>query len=524
MDGIPVLTAPPARRGAAPLERSPWAVRADRELAALVAAKVFYHLGELDDALSYALGAGLHFDVSSPNEFEQTLLSKCMDQYIRLRVQQEDGAGEEPVEIDPRLVSIVERMLDRCIEDGQFEHAVGVALEARRLDVLRDAVSRSPEGPRLLEYTTQAAQNTVAHRGFRLKILELVESLHRAQPDPDWVALCRRGPPTAATEPASRGPACRVIPGPPPPQVPRAPQQARSDCRRLHRPAAEGRRRGPGGVPGGPQPLRCTGPGVLEPRGVGGGQVGRVGRQRGRGWCVHVLDGVREQRLVVGRDPQSRVVPAVAMEGEGLDAGVQERVAKLQLLLSGTRPVQLRLDFLFMRNQADLQILRNIKTSLEQRNSVCHSATVVANAFMHAGTSVDTFLRENIDWLERATNWARFSATASLGVIYQGMLDSAKRKLSPYLPSSLGGNARTPLSPYTEGGAYFAMGLLHAFQGSGARESLKQALRNSSGNETLQHGACLGLGLACLGTDDEEVGEDIKQVRGGGGVGEGSVQ
>lgn len=30
------------------------------------------------------------------------------------------------------------------------------------------------------------------------------------------------------------------------------------------------------------------------------------------------------------------------------------------------------------------------------RNSVCHSATICANAIMHAGTTVDTFLRENL--------------------------------------------------------------------------------------------------------------------------------
>ena len=51
--------------------------------------------------------------------------------------------------------------------------------------------------------------------------------------------------------------------------------------------------------------------------------------------------------------------------------------------------------------------------------SVTHSAVVLANAFMHAGTTVDTFLRENLDWLSRATNWAKFSATAGLGVIHR---------------------------------------------------------------------------------------------------------
>jgi len=38
---------------------------------------VFYHLGELDDALTYALGAGALFDTSEQSEYVQTIL--CTD-------------------------------------------------------------------------------------------------------------------------------------------------------------------------------------------------------------------------------------------------------------------------------------------------------------------------------------------------------------------------------------------------------------------------------------------------------------
>lgn len=40
--------------------------------------QVFYHLGELNDALSYALGAGSLFDVEEGSEYANTLLCKCM--------------------------------------------------------------------------------------------------------------------------------------------------------------------------------------------------------------------------------------------------------------------------------------------------------------------------------------------------------------------------------------------------------------------------------------------------------------
>ncbi|CAL5325111.1 unnamed protein product [Camellia sinensis] len=55
--------------------------------------------------------------------------------------------------------------------------------------------------------------------------------------------------------------------------------------------------------------------------------------------------------------------------------------------------------------RSDLLILKTIKQSVEPRNSVCHSATIYANAIMHAGTTVDTFLCENLH--SKAVNFVR---------------------------------------------------------------------------------------------------------------------
>ena len=96
-----------------------------------------------------------------------------------------------------------------------------------------------------------------------------------------------------------------------------------------------------------------------------------------------------------------------------------QRYQRLRGILSGSTPIQLYLEFLYTHNHADLQILRNQKGAVEARNSVCHSAVIFANATMHSGTTVDAFLRENLDWLSRATNWAKFNATAGLGVIHR---------------------------------------------------------------------------------------------------------
>lgn len=47
-----------------------------RELAALVASKVYYHLGAFEESLTYALGAGDLFDVNDTSEYVETIIGK----------------------------------------------------------------------------------------------------------------------------------------------------------------------------------------------------------------------------------------------------------------------------------------------------------------------------------------------------------------------------------------------------------------------------------------------------------------
>jgi len=49
---------------------------------------------------------------------------------------------------------------------------------------------------------------------------------------------------------------------------------------------------------------------------------------------------------------------------------------------------------------------------------------------MHAGTSIDNFLRVNIEWLAKATNWTKFSAIASLGMIHKVVFFSLNTQMT----------------------------------------------------------------------------------------------
>ena len=148
---------------------------AQRELAALLASKVFYHLGELNDALNYALCAGSMFDVTESNDFVKTLLAKAIDEYIEQRQKPEAEQA-----IDARLVSIVERMFQRCFDDGQIHQAIGVALETKRLDKLEEAIHKSTDVAEALNYATRVCQTLVTSREFRREVLTVLVRMYES--------------------------------------------------------------------------------------------------------------------------------------------------------------------------------------------------------------------------------------------------------------------------------------------------------------------------------------------------------
>lgn len=58
----------------------------------------------------------------------------------------------------------------RCYNDGQFEQAVGIALEAHRLDKLAEAIQRSSDPVALLTYSLNVCQSLVTSREFRQQV------------------------------------------------------------------------------------------------------------------------------------------------------------------------------------------------------------------------------------------------------------------------------------------------------------------------------------------------------------------
>ncbi|XP_073053545.1 26S proteasome non-ATPase regulatory subunit 1 homolog A-like isoform X2 [Primulina eburnea] len=387
------------------------------------------------------------------------------------------------MKVDSRLEAIVERMLDKCIVDGKNQQAIGMAIECRRLDKLEEAVIKSDNIHATINYCIDVSHSFVNRREYRREVLRLLVKVYQQLPSPDYLSICQRLMFLDEREVVASI-LEKLLRSEVEDDALLAFQIAFDLVENEHQAFLLSVR---DGLPSPKPQLSTTAQsGSSQPVSAQSGSV--VQSQD-----VQMTDGTDESSNSLNLDQR--------------DGVYAERLAKIRGILSGETSIQLTLQFLYSHNKSDLLILKTIKQSVEVRNSVCHSATIYANAIMHAGTTVDTFLRENLDWLSRATNWAKFSATAGLGVIHRGHLQQGRSLMAPYLPQGGTGGG----SPYSEGGALYALGLIHANHGEGIKQFLRESL-GSTNVEVIQHGACLGLGLAALGTADDDIFENIKNV------------
>ncbi|CAJ1361221.1 unnamed protein product, partial [Effrenium voratum] len=435
-------------------------------MAALVASKVFYHLEEYDDALRLALGAGHLFDLSQRTEYVEKIVAVAIDEYVKLRGDnfELEMKKKDPVAIDSRLEDVVNRMFARCLEDKAFKQGLGMALETRRIDKVTEFISKSEHLAEMLEYAQLSAMTLLTSKAFRERVLKALVEIHTSVKDVNLSALAQ----------------CYFILGEPD-------EVAKILKELLVRPEKDGR------------PLAY-----------------QIGFDIVDNESQHFCNALLSSPLLKLKEP----APPAPAEGEEAEAAPQdtgpemseqekEDLALLRKILSGRSSIDLQMEFLYRNNRADLLLLDTIKNSIDSKNSITHSATVMAHGLMQCGTTSDVFLRKNLEWLAKASNWAKFSATASLGVIHKGHIKESRSILSTYLPQQGG----TRGSPYSEGGALYGMGIIHAnHYDRETKDYLLEQLRNSQATEVLQHGACLGIGLLCMATADERIYDELTQT------------
>ncbi|TFK77196.1 hypothetical protein BDN72DRAFT_753714 [Pluteus cervinus] len=145
-----------------------------RDAAALLASKVYYFLSEYDEALSFALGAGSAFEnetrVPGSEEYVETVISRAIDRYTQLRSEESSEA------IDPRLQKIIEGIFARCLAEGEYKQAIGIALESRRLDVITQVFDETGDVS-LISYAMEAVLDTGFSLLYRDQVLRFLLEL-----------------------------------------------------------------------------------------------------------------------------------------------------------------------------------------------------------------------------------------------------------------------------------------------------------------------------------------------------------
>jgi 26S proteasome regulatory subunit N2 len=375
------------------------------------------------------------FNLNEHTQYVDTLISKCVDKYIeeKLRLEgDEEMADSEPM--NPKLEAIINKMFDRCFEDKQFTQAIGVALEARRFDKVKESIEKSGKIEEMLSYTYTLARSVVKSKKTRDELLRLLLLIYENKQGGqfDYFKILK----------------CQFF---------------------LKHPDAT---------------------------------AGMLLKLCGQG--DHLV--AYQLAIDVQETENQPFLLAVRAKVEESDCA---KKAELVRILTGELHDKLNRQFLKKNNHTDMVLIENMKKAIGEKNSITHGACVWANAIMNAYTTNDVFLRDNINWVAKATNWGRFSATASLGMIHMGNKKEAMQVLQPYFHGQGGADA----SPYSTAGAYYAYGLIHANQCTPELITyFTDGFRNSGQNESIQHGLCLGLGSCAMATNDSAIYEEFKNI------------
>ncbi|CDH13491.1 probable 26S proteasome regulatory subunit RPN2 [Zygosaccharomyces bailii ISA1307] len=410
----------------------------DRQMAGLIASKVYYNLGEYESAVKFALAAGDRFDIEDRSQYVETIVSKSIEMYIKQSTKNYESKGPKQF-IDPKLNAIFEKMIQKCVCASEFKLALGISLEAFRLDLVEHLLkSRLTDDTetnalKLINYVLTATITVVDNSLFRKAILNSLFDILMSMKSADYFTISK------------------VV-------------------------------------------VNLNNP-----------QLGmKLFEKLSSSEKIEVSYQIAFD--LVSSGSQEFLDTLVAELGE------RDYDSRLLEILSGLPTCDYYNTFLLNNSNIDVGLLNKSKSCLDGKFSLFHTAVSVANGFMHAGTTNNSFIKANLPWLGKAQNWAKFTATASLGVIHKGNLSEGKKIMAPYLPGSRAS------SRYIKGGSLYGLGLIYAGFGRDIIGYLKtHIVENSSATgdediDVLLHGASLGIGLAAMGSSSTDVYESLKEV------------
>lgn len=317
-------------------------------LAAAVASRVFFHLDEAPQALKWALQAGSAFltDATDGSPYVQRLVAAALDAYIAEKTQDaEEKKSDEPPLIPPdALAQMVEGLVSSACSHGHFRDALGLALEARQVSQV-EHILQAANSLEFMRHAVVTVQQFVTDKAWRAQVLQL---LVRALGD-------------------------------------RWPAETAYDCVLLYQRL------------GRPSQVALVLSKLLKDSNVDQQLLGLQ--------LVFDLTDAGDQAFCQAV-AQEWLSSKTSEEGGGkwttaMDQGLR--------VLQGGFAAELAVSFLHKQSAADRHYMESIKKALEERTSsrqaALHTAAVVTHSYLYAGTTNDSFLRDYLDWMKKASNW-----------------------------------------------------------------------------------------------------------------------
>ena len=389
-----------------------------RQKAAALASRVFFHLEEPRQALRLALESGSeYFNVLCPKvedvAYVERLVNAAIGEYVKKRREEFDGGssasttskkeeeGEDEEELDmDKLQTVVHLMFERCYQDKHYGHALGVAFESMEKDkveeildrlLLQSSSSSSSDDDdennvvTTLKYALQSAQTLITSKNFRLEALSLVAStLEKFLEQKGGSSGSGSGKEKKYASSNSKEAACTLV----------LCRQLLGDAEAVGKIITE--------------LIDTSSSSSSLGEDNGSDDTALLGLQL----CFDIVDSGDEAFVT----KVAKCLPK-AEEGGNDDAAADTSRPATTLayftnahrVLTGGFTSELSLSFLYKNSNFDKLIMTNLKKALEERsmsrNSVLHNCAVTAHGYLTAGTTNDSFLRDNLDWMKKASNW-----------------------------------------------------------------------------------------------------------------------
>jgi 26S proteasome regulatory subunit N2 len=483
-----------------------------QQLAASVASKIYYYMSEPKDAVRLALSAGAFFSTSSVDSYTQAVIARCVDDYVAAQramtlsaSASEDGAEVETsaAELDPRVQSVVERVIEQAVAANRHRDALGLALEACRLDLVESILLRAPAPAPLMKHLYTLAMTVVSSKPFRDSVVRVLVRLYQAAPSDANVRPGEDAGDAAASAATTLSVTSDVL--------------ALCQCL-FYLDNAEKVA----------EILSLLAASSAQRDNLLGLQVAfeLVENQ-------HVAFMARVSAAVTPQPPAAAPAATAAGAGAATESDLIIRMRQLKHVLSGGATAALNTEFLSNNNKADLSIIDVYANTHEPRTPATYAAVLVAQGLMLTGTKSDYFFRKHPSLARGGTHWQRFAAVSTVGMLHRGRATEAEMVLSQFLSGTAaapaagagagagaaaaaagrhGEAAPAPQSSYEEGGALYAMGLMSCGVSSCNTEHLRARVKREGADEVQLHGALLGLGLSAVGTHDKSLFADIHEV------------